>query len=125
MDTVYDSDGGLYYSQSSPPSSSDSYSAAGSRLLQTESSAQSELEIMADIEADGANGTALAESAHKAKSSDGQKKGSCYGTLMQMDLKKDMFLVGDIFMRKYYSVFDRDNDRVGLAEAIRITNPTN
>lgn len=38
---------------------------------------------------------------------------------MQMDLKEDMFLVGDIFMRKYYTVFDRDNDRVGIAEAIR------
>mmetsp|Transcript_36115 Transcript_36115/g.55463 ORF Transcript_36115/g.55463 Transcript_36115/m.55463 type:complete len:115 (+) Transcript_36115:1215-1559(+) len=46
------------------------------------------------------------------------KVGSCYGTIMQMDLKQDMFLVGDIFMRKFYSVFDRDNDRVGLAEAV-------
>ena len=41
----------------------------------------------------------------------------CYGTFMQMDLKNDMFLVGDIFMRKFYTVFDRDNDRIGLATA--------
>ena len=35
-----------------------------------------------------------------------------------LNLKKEMFLVGDIFMRKFYSVFDRDNDRVGIAEAV-------
>lgn len=37
---------------------------------------------------------------------------------MAMDIKDDMFLVGDIFMRKFYSVFDRDNDRVGLAKSV-------
>ena len=42
----------------------------------------------------------------------------CWGTFLAMDLREDMFLVGDIFMRKYYTVFDRDNDRVGLAEAV-------
>lgn len=29
-----------------------------------------------------------------------------------------MFLVGDIFMRKYYTIFDRDNDRIGLAKSV-------
>lgn len=28
-----------------------------------------------------------------------------------------MFLVGDNFMRKYYTIFDRGQDRVGLAKA--------
>ena len=46
------------------------------------------------------------------------EKKKCKGTFMAMDLDRDMFLVGDMFMRKYYSVFDRDNNRVGLAEAV-------
>jgi hypothetical protein len=43
---------------------------------------------------------------------------ACTSSIMTMDIKKDMFLVGDVFMRKFYTVFDRDNDRVGLAEAV-------
>lgn len=35
-----------------------------------------------------------------------------------MDLKNGMFLVGDSFMRKFYTVFDRENDRIGLAESV-------
>jgi len=42
---------------------------------------------------------------------------ACSSTIMAMDIEKDMFLVGDIFMRKFYTIFDRDHDRVGLAEA--------
>lgn len=45
-------------------------------------------------------------------------KKACASTIMAMDIEKDMFLVGDIFMRKYYTIFDRDNDRIGLAEAV-------
>jgi len=37
---------------------------------------------------------------------------------MKMDIKQSMFLVGDIFMRKYYTIFDRDNDRIGLAKSV-------
>ena len=43
---------------------------------------------------------------------------ACASTVMAMDISKDQFLVGDIFMRKFYTIFDRDNDRVGLAEAV-------
>ena len=43
---------------------------------------------------------------------------ACASTVMAMDISKEMFLVGDIFMRKFYTIFDRDNDKVGLAEAI-------
>lgn len=38
--------------------------------------------------------------------------------MVAMDLDADLFLVGDLFMRKFYSIFDRDNDRIGLAKAI-------
>merc|ERR1711918_332903 len=41
----------------------------------------------------------------------------CASTIMKMDIKKEMFLVGDVVMRKFYTIFDRDNDRVGLARA--------
>jgi len=43
---------------------------------------------------------------------------SCKSTIMTMDLSKEMFLVGDVFMRRFYTIFDRQNNRVGLAQAI-------
>jgi hypothetical protein len=36
---------------------------------------------------------------------------------MSMDISEKMFLVGDVFMRKYYTIFDRDQNRVGLVKA--------
>jgi hypothetical protein len=42
---------------------------------------------------------------------------ACSSTIMTMDISHKMFLVGDVFMRKYYTIFDRDENRVGLAKA--------
>jgi hypothetical protein len=43
---------------------------------------------------------------------------ACMSTIMTMDIAREMFLVGDVFMRRFYTVFDRENNRVGLAEAV-------
>jgi hypothetical protein len=62
----------------------------------------------------------LSDSDRKHKShSQSKTTGSmkCASTIMPMDIRKSMFLVGDVFMRKYYTIFDRENDRVGLATA--------
>ena len=36
-----------------------------------------------------------------------------YATLMVQNL----FIVGDLFMSEYYTIFDRDNNRIGIAKA--------
>mmetsp|Transcript_19423 Transcript_19423/g.33040 ORF Transcript_19423/g.33040 Transcript_19423/m.33040 type:complete len:124 (-) Transcript_19423:49-420(-) len=70
--------------------------------------------VQADVALDNAN-----NHKHKKHASE-EPLQACASTIMQMDISKSMFLVGDIFMRKFYTVFDRDNDRVGLAEATRV-----
>lgn len=47
-------------------------------------------------------------------------KKKCTSSIMTLEVGYEMFMVGDRFMRRYYTVFDRDHDKVGLAESINI-----
>jgi saccharopepsin len=40
---------------------------------------------------------------------------NCISGFVGMDI--DMFIVGDVFLRKYYSVYDLGNHRVGFASS--------
>jgi len=52
------------------------------------------------------------------RSSNGTKSiKACSSTIMTMDISHKMFLVGDVFMRKFYTIFDRDANKVGLAKS--------
>ncbi|XP_069484331.1 cathepsin E-like [Ambystoma mexicanum] len=45
----------------------------------------------------------------------------CFSGFQAMDLSSNteqLWILGDVFMSKFYSVFDRGNDRVGLAKSI-------
>ena len=48
--------------------------------------------------------------------------GECRSSIQQLDVGQDglddLFIAGDLFMQLYYTVFDRDNNRIGLAPAV-------
>jgi len=47
-------------------------------------------------------------------------KEACAPRLMQMDVsksKKAPYLLGEVFLTKFYTIFDRENDRIGFAHA--------
>ncbi|KAI8828741.1 aspartic peptidase domain-containing protein [Chytriomyces cf. hyalinus JEL632] len=47
----------------------------------------------------------------------GGLKGSCVSGFMGMDLPIDIWIIGDVFLRKYYTVYDLGNNRVGFGLA--------
>ena len=60
-----------------------------------------------------------AEENSQQQENQGIGKNKCSSVVSPLNLlHPNTFIVGDIFMRKFYTVFDRDNDRVGIALAV-------
>ncbi|XP_075404153.1 pregnancy-associated glycoprotein-like [Tenrec ecaudatus] len=49
-----------------------------------------------------------------------QGRDTCYSNFQTtpLSLTQDIWILGDVFLRLYFSVYDRDNQRVGLAPAV-------
>ena len=46
-----------------------------------------------------------------------KETGSCYNTLSPASNTNGRWFLGDVFLRLYFTVFDRANNRIGLAPA--------
>ena len=46
---------------------------------------------------------------------DHQQMEECKSAIMTLNIAFEMVLVGEQFMKRYQTIFDRDHDRVGLA----------
>lgn len=58
---------------------------------------------------------------YRSGAKDKSQGGYCHHGILELDIlqpgQENLFILGDVFMQLYYSVFDRDNDQVGLAKA--------
>lgn len=44
--------------------------------------------------------------------------GMCISAFQSIELPYNMWIIGDVFLRKFYSIYDHGNERVGLALAV-------
>ena len=48
---------------------------------------------------------------------------ACASIITPLKTDPSMFLLGDVFMRKFYTIFDKDKSRVGIAKAKQYIQP--
>lgn len=106
------------------PAQSDGFAQAESKFMKFRMPGPLGPQIVAQVDSEdltehvpeASSNTQIDSASDKSKITSGGPM-KCGSTIMSMNIAKQMFLVGDVFMRKYYTIFDRENDRVGLAVA--------